>query len=441
MFDVVVHMSQDVREPREEGRRLSYKFRLYPNKEQERYFSINFGCCRYVYNHFLAARIDAYERTKKTLKELKVDENGEPVIEEGKRVWEEVPNPKYDPNAKAMTFYDTSKALTALKSSTVDEEGRKWLYDADSNALLYALRHLDNAYNAFFRRVKQGGKPGFPKFKSRYSRQAFTVKGCGFKIGAGFVKLPKIGKVKAKIHREVEGKIVSATISRNAAGQYYVAVNVKEAPEIQAEHAEGAVGITMGIERWIVTSDGEVIDLPGRLSKLQRKLAREQRRLSRKVGARHGEKPSANYLKQRRKVASLQNRIANVRNNATHAATRHLVDGYGVVCSRDMGSRSMMQGEKARSWKLNRAIANGNFAEVNRQLEYKAGWAGREFVLVPETTPTAQTCRKCGYKETRLADDLRQEWTCPECGTVHDRKYNGARNVLDAGLEILEAES
>lgn len=422
----------------ESGRRLSYKFRLYPNDEQRRFFAVNFGCCRYVYNHFLEARIAAYEKTREKVSVPVLDEDGRHVVgEDGRWVFEEHENPDYDPAAKPMTYYDTTKALTSLKKSTVGEDGRRWLYDADATALCYALRHLDAAYKNFFRRVKAGQKPGFPKFKSRGAgTQSYTTASC--KVEEDCVTLPKIGRVKAKVHRPVEGEIVSATVSLNPAGQYHVAVNVKEAPDLAFPPPTcGAVGITMGIERWIVTSDGEVIDLPDSIARLQKRLAREQRRLSRKQGARKGERASSNYLKQRRRVARLQNRIANIRSNATHEATRRLVDAHSAVCTRDMASQSMMKGEKARDWKLNRAIANANFAEVNRQLAYKAAWAGRDFALVAKECPTAQTCASCGHKEPTVADDLRQEWACPECGAVHDRKYNGAKNVLDAGLELL----
>ena len=428
----------------EQGFRLSYKFRLYPTPEQAAYFNTNFGCCRYVYNHFLAERIAAYERTRETLRKPIVDEEGRFITDDkGKTVYEDVPNEKYVPGSKPMSFYDTSKALTRLKKENVDEEGHKWLYDADATALVYALRHLDSAYQNFFRRMKQGGNPGFPRFKSRNnSRQSFTVADC--KIGENYVVLAKIGKVKARIHREVEGTIVSASISRNAAHQYFISINVKEAeiPSLPAKDNE--VGITMGLKKWVTTSDGEVFERPD-TEKLRKKLAREQRKLSRKVGAGKGEIPSNNYEKQKLKVARLQNRIANIRSNATHDLTREIVDSYGMIATRDMGAAELVKQDSKATKDLprkvkrsmNRATADANFAEINRQLAYKALWGGRTFVEVPKDTPTAQVCAACGHKNVVLAQDLRSEWTCPECGAAHDRKYNGAVNVLEAGRDLL----
>lgn len=411
-------------EGKEEGKRLSYKFRLYPTPEQERYFSVNFGCVRFVYNHFLDARIKAYEATKETL-------------------YDGAPNPSYDPSAKPLSFYDTSKALTQLKKETVDEDGHRWLYDADATALVYALRNLDKAYQNFFRRVKQGGNPGFPKFKSRQSGQSFTVGSCKIPNGSHVV-LPKIGTVKAKVKREVKGEIVSATISRNAAGQYHVSVNVKEAHIAPLPASDNAVGITMGIQKWVTTSDGEVFDYPAeRVKKLEKKLVREQRRLSRKVLG------SNNYRKQKIKVARAYLRITNVRSYSMHSLTRRLVNEYGTIVTRDMVSSEMIEQTnkqaklpgKARR-RINHATLNAGFAEINRQLAYKSDWAGRSFVMVPADMPTAQVCVSCGYKYVAIAKDLRSTWECPECKTTHDRKHNGAKNVLEAGLDILgERES
>ena len=425
------------REP-EVGRRLSYKYRIYPTKEQQHYFAVNFGCCRYVYNHFLEARIKAYNRTRETFREPVRDGEGEFVRgEDGKVLYEDRSNPDYDPSAKAMTYFDTSKALTVLKRTTVDEDGHKWLYDADSTALCYALRNLDAAYKNFFRRVKAGEKPGFPRFKSRYARQSFKVASC--KVEHGRVSIPKCMPIKARVERMPEGEIVSATISCDPAGRYFCAVNVKCAPLPKAPAADGEVGIALGITPWVVTTDGESFDRPNADGKLQKKLARENRRLKRrKIG-------SANYAKQRRKVARLQARVANVRANRTHELTRSLVDEYAVIASRAMGSKAMAQ-HKGKATKdlpakvkryMNNAMSDGNFFELNRQLAYKSAWAGRAFVEVPQDAPTAQVCSVCGHKQTGLAKDLRAEWTCDGCGAVHSRKYNGAVNVLEAGLDIL----
>lgn len=437
-----------MREPHKEGYHLAYKFRLYPNRDQQEYFNKCFGCTRFVYNYFLNERIKAYTKTKEHIKKLVVNEEGEPILDEsGKRQYEEVSNPEYDPQARSMTFYDTSKALTRLKKETVDEEGHKWLYDADSTALVYALRHLDSAYQNFFRRVKQGGDLGFPKFKSRYnSNQSFTTAKPTVEDNA--IVLNKIGRIKAKIHREVKGEIIAATISRNAAGQYYAAIKVKDADIEPLPTKNEEVGITLGLKKWITTSDGQVYVMPEKIKQLEKKLAKEQRKLSRKVGARKGETPSENYKKQKLRVARIQNKIANIRESTTHEATRDIVNNYGVVITREMNPKNMFENDtpvkeklpRKVQQKMNRAIASANFAEVNRQLAYKSQWAKRAFVELPSDVPTAQVCNHCGYKHVMLIKDLRAEWTCPNCGLVHDRKYNGAKNVLEAGMDVLHNE-
>lgn len=432
----------------EAGRRLSYRYRIYPTAAQRRYFAVNFGCCRYVYNHFLSEREAAYLRTCKTVKVPKLDESGERVVgEDGKGAWDEAPNPLYVEGSRPMSHFDATKALTVLKKETVGEDGRRWLYDADATALVYSLRHLDAAYKHFFRRVKQASGPaGHPKFKSRRDpHPSFTLARC--KVGDGCVVLPKVGEVKAKIHRPLQGEIVSATVTmdieptpRHPEGAYSIAVNVKEAPFEEYRAPEGgAVGVTMGLERWIVTSDGEVRQLPEEIKRLERQLAREQRRLSRRQGARKGEAASNRYLEQRRKVARIQARIANIRKDAVHNATAELVREHAAVYTRAMGGKDMMQSQKGPGKKrraINRRIADASFAEVNRQIAYKAEWAGRRHLELEVLAPTAQTCSDCGHVEKSVADSFSQTWTCPECGRVHDRKYNGARNVLEAGLRI-----
>ena len=188
-----------------------------------------------------------------------------------------------------------------------------------------------------------------------------------------------------------------------------------------------------------MTSDGQVMDLPERIERLQRRLAIAQRDLARK------EPGSQNYLRQKRKVARINERIADVRKAATHNATRELVNGYGTIAARQMGSKDMQQHGSAATKDLprkvkkmlNRKMIDGNFAEFNRQLAYKSAWANRSFVEVPGDTPTAQVCSRCGHEELVLARDLRPAWTCPECGAKHDRKANGAQNVLEAGKDIL----
>lgn len=457
-------------------RRLSYRFRIYPTEPQKEAIQANIDACRYVYNRLLRMRIDSYQATKPTLKEHVLAPGADPESErpewlrgeDGEWVYEEVPNPGYDPEAKALTKFDCSKLVSTIKSQTVSEDGRFFLKEADSTALIYANNNLDAAYQAFFRRVKQGGKPGFPRFKSRKnpmrayktSGAAISRRGAGdkweklksFEVAEGkwtHIYLPKVGFVRAKIHRMPQGEQVSCAVRAEADGTFFAVVNVKNAPMPEtAAPVAGPVGVTFGVSHWAVDSDGEVRDLPD-TTDLERRLAREKRRLSRRKGARKGETKSANYEKRRLKVARLEAKIRRRREYAVHGLTSELSKTHEAVISREMASKNMLERDsrateniprKARR-SINKGIAEGSFAEVNRQLAYKCAWRGVPFALVPATTATAQTCSACGHVEKAVADDLRPRWRCPECGTVHDRKGNGAQNVLEEGMRLLaEAE-
>ena len=428
-----------------QGIQLSYRYRIYPTPEQEKALAFEFDACRYVYNHFLHLRTES---------------------------WEECVNESYDPKAKAMGNIP-SKELTALKNSCLDEDGNLWLKQADSTALGYSTKNLDAAFDNFFRGIKQGQKIGHPRFKRRFdSAQSYKTQG-GQLLGTypdgspaklilkgmgktpvpsplpeehplrtvrwQYVCLPKVGKVRVKVHRIPEGTFVATAVARTASNKYYVAVNVKDAAPKPVPAGHGEVGITFGASHWVTTSDGEQIDLPERMDRLQRRKAIAQRDLARK------QKGSQNFKKQKRKEARVEEKIANIRKDATHKLTRELVDSYDVIASRNMGSSDMMQ-HKTEATKnlpkkvqraLNKKTADGNFFEFNRQLAYKSAWANRAFVEVPNDTPTAQVCSRCGHEELVLAKDLRPKWTCSECGAQHDRKANGAQNVLEAGKDIL----
>lgn len=310
----------------EHGVRLSYKFRIYPTPSQCEAIKANIDASRFVYNHYLRARMDAYERTQQEVRRPKpacdkqgnvqYDQDGKEIWERtegGKVVFHTIPNPTYDPAAKAMSMFDTSKDLTRLKKELVDEDGKPWLKEADATALIYALRNLDTAYQNFFRGIKKGQDVGFPKFKSRknpvqtYKSGNVKLAGCDFDNG-------KAEAAVAEIPSPIPADWDLAGISWN----------------------------------------GIVLPKIGKVKKM-----------------------------------------------------------------------------------LNRKMLDGNFAEFNRQLAYKSAWANRSFVEVPGDTPTAQVCSRCGHEELVLARDLRPAWTCPECGAKHDRKANGAQNVLEAGKDIL----
>lgn len=468
----------------ETGRRLSYRYRIYPTPEQEAQMCYTLGGCQFVYNRFLRERIDAYERTQPELRrpEVVLDENGRPKLDnngrevyrrddDGKVIYTTVPNENYDPNAKPLTRFDTGRMLTQLKNSLPDKnDGHLWLNDIDAVALNYSLIHLDRAYQNFFQGLKKGQKIGFPKFKNHKNPMlAYTTKvqlvgrdASGKRVAEKktipsditsepkladvtwtHIYVPKIGDVKAKIHRLPQGTFVAASISTDAAGRWFCSLNVKEADDLPETRAAGEVGITFGASRWVTDSAGGTADMPEGMRRRYKRKIRAQRDLSRMVEG------SNNWKKQKKKLARIEASIADCRRNATHDLTHRYVMKYDTICTREMQSKKMAQHKRGATEKLprrvqhhlNRLVMDNNFFEVNRQLAYKADWNRRAFALVPCDTPTAQVCHDCGYKETLLIDDLRPTWTCPACGTRHDRKNNGADNVLDAGLDILNEQA
>ena len=362
--------------------RRAYKFRCYPTPEQEQILARTFGCARFAYNYMLRLRSDAWMQRQ-----------------------------------ESIGYHATSAALTALKKTPE----HAWLNEVSSVPVQQALRHLQTAFANFFAK-----RARYPQFKRKDGPQSAEYTTSAFKWDGQSLKLAKMDAPLAiRWSRTIPkaAKVTTVTVSRDAAGRYFVSLLCDDAVAAKPA-AQGRVGIDLGLTHFAILSSGEKVAAPNTFRRNETKLAKLQRRLAKKT------RGSNRRKKAKLKVARLHAKIADSRRDFLHKLSTRLINENQVIAVESL-SVSNMQKNRC----LSKSISDASWSEFLRQLEYKALWYGRELIGIDKWYPSSKRCSECGYTMPKMPLNVRQ-WTCPECGAIHDRDVNAARNVLAAGLAV-----
>ncbi len=362
----------------------SYKYKINPNEGQKVLLNKHFGSIRFVYNFFLNERKREYETNKNTI-----------------------------------NYYDNSKSLTELKK----QEDYSWLNEINSQSLQDSLKNLETSYKNFFR-----FKKGFPKFKSKHSKNSFTIPQ-SVKIENGKLRIPKFKKpIDIILHRTFSGTIKQCTISKTPTNEYFVSILV-ETTHIPIPKTEKSIGIDLGLKDFVITSDGYKYKNNRYTKTYQTRLKKAQQHLSRK------KKGSNRSQTQKLKVARIHKKITNSRLDNLHKVSTELIKKYDVVFLEDLNIKGMIKNHK-----LAKHISDVSWSKFIELLTYKAEWNDKQIVKIDRFFPSSKTCNCCGYINQNLKLDIR-EWTCPSCHVKLNRDLNASKNILKEGYKIISSRT
>ncbi|UXU88060.1 RNA-guided endonuclease InsQ/TnpB family protein [Burkholderia sp. S-53] len=360
----------------------AYRFRFYPTSEQAAMLARTFGSARFVYNHMLRMRTDAWQQSQ-----------------------------------ASVGYHETSAALTALKKTPE----HTWLNEVSSVPLQQALRHLQTAFANFFaKRAK------YPNLQRKDGAQSAEYTASAFRWDGTSLRLAKMDAPLAiRWSRTIPkgAKVTTVTVSKDTAGRYHVSMLCDDMASAKSA-LPNKVGIDFGLTDFVVLSTGEKIAAPKAFRKNEAKLAKLQRRLARKQPG------SANRKRARLKVARMHARIADCRRDFLHKLSTRLINENQVIAIESLAVRHMLNNRR-----LAKSISDASWSEFVRQLTYKAHWYGRTLIGIDRWHPSSKRCSDCGHTVATLPLKVRV-WTCPRCSAIHDRDINAARNVLAAGLAV-----
>ena len=376
----------------------AYKFRLYPNNSQKEIINKTLGCTRLVYNYYLNKKQELYKNENKNI-----------------------------------NVYDMIKDLPNLYVKY------PFLKEVDSMSLRCALFDLDNAYNKFFK-----GNSRFPKYKKKFSKNSYRTnyvknaykekiyENIKLDLINKTITLPKLKQVGIRGHRnqkEINGRIINATISREQYGKYYVSVVYEQKIEEKSFIPNNIVGLDLGIKDLVITSEHKKYGNEKIIKKYENKIKLTQQKLSKK------EKGSNNYYKLKQKLARLYTKLKNARKYIIHKITKEITDNNDIIVTETLKIKNMLKNHN-----LAKSLQDASLSEIIKQLTYKAKWKNKKIYQIDTFYPSSQICSKCNYKNSKTKDLNIREYECPSCHNKLDRDYNAAENILFEGLKLYMKE-